>query len=51
MVADVFSRMLNGGKEIGLIGGLGYKKFNFINLQFADDTLLFSLLILLSLGI
>ena len=49
--SDVFSRMLNLGKEQRLIEGLGYSAFTFVNLQFADNTLLFVLLIWSSLGI
>lgn len=37
LVVDVFSRMLNKGKESRLIDGLGYASFNFVN-----DTFLFS---------
>jgi len=42
MVVDAFSRMPGTGKDLGFIGGLGYKDFNFVNLQLTDDKLFFS---------
>ena len=40
-IVDVFSRILNKGVEHDLTAGLGNSSFSFLNLQFADDTILF----------
>ena len=37
---DIFSRILNKGKDHGLIEGLRTERFNFINIQFAVNILL-----------
>ena len=45
LVVDVFSRMLNKGRSLGLIEGLGPSDYNITNLQFADDTIFFLLFV------
>jgi len=41
LVVDVFKRMLHLGKESEFTGGLGLADFSFVNLQFADNLIIF----------
>lgn len=42
LVADVFSRIINCGKNCNLVQGLGHFENGIVSLQYVDDTLLFS---------